>query len=188
MHTLSVLPAAGGNSAPVALRSRRRRQPADEEGHQRVAAGLIPSGKSEGETTCAVLQTSPCLLWSTLQSILFSLVAHSTRKGLISRVTAYWKLHYADQRPRKELAEACMEIITRERDLWSPDGVAGDALDSTTPHTIFEHFTEHLTESGDATCTEDRILADLAHNAVALQSLTYGRGDIGLHRSSYNAG
>ena len=81
-----------------------------------------------------------------------------------------------------------MEIITRERDLWSPDGVAGDALDSTTPHTIFEHFTEHLTESGDATCTEDRILADLAHNAVALQSLTYGRGDIGLHRSSYNAG
>ena len=44
--------------------------------------------------------------------------------GLISRVTAYWKLHYADQRPRKELAEACMEIITRERDLWSLETLA----------------------------------------------------------------
>ena len=65
-------------------------------------------------------------------------------KGLIARVTTYWQTHYANQRPRKELAEACMELIRREQELWAFDGAIGDALTATTAVSIFEHFTEHL--------------------------------------------
>ena len=95
-------------------------------------------------------------------------------EGLINRVKAYWQTHYANQRPRKELAEACMELIRREQELWAFDGAVGDALAATTAVSIFEHFTEHLMDHESS--AEDRILADLAHNASALQSLMYTSG------------
>jgi len=97
--------------------------------------------------------------------------------GLISRVTDYWRTHYTSQRPRRELAEACMELIRREREQWSFDGAAGDALAATSALGIYEHFTEHLMEHESS--AEDRILADLAHNACALQSLMYTAGTKG---------
>ena len=98
-------------------------------------------------------------------------------EGIIARVTEYWQTHYANQRPRKELAEACMELIRREQELWSFDGPIGDALASTTALSIYEHFTEHLMDHESS--AEDRILADLAHNASALQSLMYTNGPKG---------
>lgn len=98
-------------------------------------------------------------------------------RGLISRVTAYWRQHYANQRPRKELAEACLEIIKREQESWAFDGATGDALGTTTALSIYEHFTEHLMDNEST--AEDRILADLAHNASALQSLMYTDGPKG---------
>ena len=101
----------------------------------------------------------------------------SPSQGLISRVTAYWTTHYANQRPRKELAEACMELIRREQELWSFDGAAGEALAATTALSVYQHFTEHLMDHESS--AEDRILADLAHNASALQSLMYTAGTKG---------
>lgn len=98
-------------------------------------------------------------------------------QGIISRVTAYWQTHYANQRPRRELAEACMELIHKEQEHWSFDGPIGDALAGTTALSIYEHFTEHL--MAHESTAEDRILADLAHNASALQSLMYTAGTKG---------
>ena len=98
-------------------------------------------------------------------------------EGIISRVTAYWRTHYANQRPRRELAEACMELIRKEQEHWSFDGAAGEALAGTTVLSIYEHFTEHLMDHESS--AEDRILADLAHNASALQSLMYTAGTKG---------
>jgi hypothetical protein len=60
-----------------------------------------------------------------------------------------------------------MELIRREQELWAFDGAIGDALAATTAVSIFEHFTEHLMDHESS--AEDRILADLAHNASALQ-------------------
>jgi hypothetical protein len=70
-----------------------------------------------------------------------------------------------------------MELIRREQELWAFDGAIGDALAATTAVSIYEHFTEHL--MGHESSTEDRILADLAHNASALQSLMYTSGTKG---------
>ena len=63
-------------------------------------------------------------------------------EGIISRVTAYWQTHYANQRPRRELAEACMDLIRKEQEQWAFDGPIGDALFGTTALSIYEHFTE----------------------------------------------
>ena len=122
-------------------------------------------------------QTSapPCFLCLCLQedpddSAIFG----TPTEGLINRVKAYWQTHYANQRPRKELAEACMELIRREQEQWAFDGAVGEALAATTAVSIFEHFTEHLMDHESS--AEDRILADLAHNASALQSLMYTSG------------
>ena len=98
-------------------------------------------------------------------------------EGIISRVTAYWQTHYANQRPRRELAEACMDLIRKEQEQWAFDGPIGDALAGTTALSIYEHFTEHL--MANESSAEDRILADLAHNASALQSLMYTNGPKG---------
>ena len=67
-----------------------------------------------------------------------------------------------------------MELIRREQEHWAFDGAVGDALAATTAASIYEHFTEHLVNQVNS--AEDRILADLAHNASALQSLMYTHG------------
>jgi hypothetical protein len=116
---------------------------------------------------CLCQQEDPC------EDALFGTAA----EGIISRVTSYWRTNYANQRPRKELAEACFELIRKEQDLWSFDGAVADALASTSATSVYEHFTEHLMEHEES--AEDRILADLAHNASALQSLMYTAGPKG---------
>lgn len=119
----------------------------------------------------------PCFLCLMQEAEPEGTIFGSPSKGLIARVTAYWHTHYANQRPRKELAEACMELIRREQELWSFDGAAGEALAATTALGVYQHFTEHLMDHESS--AEDRILADLAHNASALQSLMYTAGTKG---------
>jgi len=70
-----------------------------------------------------------------------------------------------------------MELIRKEQEHWSFDGAVGDALAATTALSVYEHFTEHLMDHENS--AEDRILADLAHNASALQSLMYTSGPKG---------
>jgi hypothetical protein len=119
----------------------------------------------------------PCFLCLMQEAEPDDAIFGSPSGGLIARVTAYWHTHYANQRPRKELAEACMELIRREQELWSFDGAAGEALAATTALSVYQHFTEHLMDHESS--AEDRILADLAHNASALQSLMYTSGPNG---------
>ena len=119
----------------------------------------------------------PCFLCVMQEAEADDTIFGEPSQGLIARVTDYWTTHYRNQRPRRELAEACMELIRREQDLWSFDGAAGDALASTTALSIYQHFTEHLMDHESS--AEDRILADLAHNASALQSLMYTAGPKG---------
>jgi hypothetical protein len=119
----------------------------------------------------------PCFLCLMQEAEPDDAIFGSPSGGLISRVTAYWHTHYANQRPRKELAEACMELIRREQELWSFAGAAGEALAATTALSVYEHITEHLMDHEST--AEDRILADLAHNASALQSLMYTAGTKG---------
>ena len=119
----------------------------------------------------------PCFLCLMQEAEPEGTIFGSPSKGLIARVTAYWNTHYANQRPRKELAEACMELIRREQELWSFDGAVGEALAATTALGVYQHFTEHLMDHESS--AEDRILADLAHNASALQSLMYTNGPKG---------
>ena len=57
------------------------------------------------------------------------------------------------------------------------EGAVGDALAGATAVSTYEHFTEHLMDHESS--AEDRILADLAHNASALQSLMSASGPIG---------
>ena len=111
----------------------------------------------------------PCFLCLMQEAESEDAIFGSPSSGLISRVTAYWHTHYANQRPRKELAEACMELIRREQELWSFDGAPGEALAGTTALGVYQHFTEHLMDHESS--AEDRILADLAHNASALHPL-----------------
>ena len=118
-----------------------------------------------------------CLYQQEDESIFGASVFGTPSEGLIARVTAYWQTNYANQRPRKELAEACMEILHKEQEQWAFDGPIGDALAGTTALSIYEHFTEHL--MAHESSAEDRILADLAHNASALQSLMYTSGPKG---------
>lgn len=124
-------------------------------------------------------QTSapPCFLCLCQQEEPQDSIFGTPGKGIIARITTYWQTHYANQRPRRELAEACMELIRKEQDLWSFEGAIGDALSGTTAMSIYEHYTEHLMDHESS--AEDRILADLAHNASALQSLMYTNGPKG---------
>jgi hypothetical protein len=111
----------------------------------------------------------PCFLCLMQEAESEDAIFGSPSSGLISRVTAYWHTHYANQSPRKELAEACMELIRREQELWSFDGAPGEALACTTALGVYQHFTEHLMDHESS--AEYCILADLAHNASALHPL-----------------